>query len=233
MPSGKLEKMKIYAYPDSQSMERGRSALAGSPIEVLINPESFTMDYKLKFSEDGQGQGTSGRQLKYEYTDPEEMSFEFLFDCTGIIDGRRRDNVTDEIDRMKRLLTEYNGDNHEPPHIKLAWGSSALFKGRLTTLSINYKLFSPDGQPLRAVAKATFKQSIEEEKRAAQENNSSPDLTHIRTVKGGDTLPLMCYEIYGDPKYYLQVAAANQLENFRSLQTGTEIFFPPIDKRKK
>jgi nucleoid-associated protein YgaU len=49
-------------------------------------------------------------------------------------------------------------------------------------------------------------------------------------VKTGDTLPLMCYRIYGDTRYYLQVAAINGMGNFRKLIPGTEILFPPINK---
>ena len=79
----------------------------------------------------------------------------------------------------------------------------------------------------------TFKSSIEEEKRAATEDRQSADLPHIRKVRAGDTLPLMCFRIYGDSKYYLDVAAANGLDNFRSLVPGTEIRFPPIDKTGK
>ena len=86
---------------------------------------------------------------------------------------------------------------------------------------------------MRATAKVTFKSSIEEEKRAAKEDRQSADLTHIRRVGAGDTLPLMCYRIYGDPKYYLEVAAINGLGDFRSLVPGTEIRFPPIDKTGK
>ncbi len=228
MPNGELEKMMIFAYGDAEALEKGGKQLDGSPIKVLINPESFTVEYKLKFSQDDQGQGTSGRQLKYEYTEPEEMNFEFLFDNTGIIDGKPKEHIADDITAFKKLLTEYKGESHEPPHIKLAWGTSFLFKGRLKQLNINYKLFSADGQPLRAVARAVFKQSIEEEKRAATENNSSPDLTHIRKVKAGDTLPLLCFDIYGEAGRYLQVAEVNGLSNFRELKPGMEVFFPPI-----
>ena len=96
--------------------------------------------------------------------------------------------------------------------------------------SINLKLFKPDGTPIRAIATVKFKSSIEEQKRAAKENKSSPDLTHSRVVKQGDTLPLMCYSIYGDPKYYLQVAQVNGIGNFRQLIPGTSLFFPPIEK---
>lgn len=228
--SGKLEKMLILAFSDSESAENGGLSDADASFEALINPETYTLAYKLKFSGGGQGQGTSGKQLKYEYTEPEEITFDFLFDNTGIIDGNPRDSIADDLRDFKDVLIAYKGDSHEPRHFKLVWGENSIFKGRVTEVSINYKLFKPDGTPIRAVATVKFKSSIEEQKRAAKENNSSPDLTHARKVKAGDTLPLMCYRIYGDPKYYIQVAKVNSINNFRKLTPGTDIFFPPISK---
>jgi hypothetical protein len=227
---GKLEKMLILAFADSESAENGGLAEADASFETMINPESYTLAYKLKFSNSGQGQGTSGRQLKYEYTEPEEITFDFLFDNTGIIDGNPRDSIADDIQQFKEVLIAYQGDSHEPRHLKLVWGENSIFKGRVTEVSINYKLFKPDGTPIRAVATVKFKSSIEDLKRAARENNSSPDLTHVRKVRAGDTLPLMCYRIYGDPKYYLEVARVNGINNFRNLTPGTDIFFPPLNK---
>ena len=228
--SGKLEKMLILAFSDSVKAENGGLLDADESFEALINPESYTLDYKLKFSESGQGQGSSGQQLKYEYTEPEEISFEFLFDNTGIIDGKPRDSIADDIKKFKDVLIGYKGDAHEPRHFKLVWGENSIFKGRVVELGITYKLFKPDGTPIRALATVKFKSSIEEQIRAAQENKSSPDLTHIRKVKTGDTLPLMCYRIYGDPRYYLAVARFNRLDNFRQLVPGRELVFPPLAK---
>jgi len=230
---GKLEKMLILAFADSKKAEDGGVKEADDSFEALINPETYTLDYKLKFSESGQGQGTSGKQLKYEYTEPEEITFEFLFDNTGIIDGKPRDSIADDIKKLKRVLIEYKGNIHEPPHFKLVWGQNSIFKGRVTEVSITYKLFKSDGTPVRAVAKVKFKSSIEEQKRAAKENKKSPDLTHVRKVKLGDTLPLLCYQIYGDPGYYLDVAKENELGNFRFLTPGTDLVFPPIEKVTK
>lgn len=228
MPNGELEKMVIFSYGDSKALESGGKQLPGSPIKVLINPDSFTEALKIKYAEKDQGQGSSGKQLKYEATEPSDLSLEFLFDNTGIIDEKPRENIAQDIADFKNLLTAYNGENHEPPHLKLAWGTAFLFKCRIVDLSINYKIFSPDGQPLRAVAKATFKKSIEESKRVAEEGNASPDLTHLRIVKAGDTLPLLCFDIYGEAGRYLQVAEANGISNFRKLKPGMEVFFPPI-----
>jgi hypothetical protein len=245
--TGKLEKMLILAFADSKKAENGVASNADDSFEALINPESYTVEYKFKFAE-SQGQGTSGKQLKYESTEPQEMSFEFLFDGTGIIDGEWRtqkgnppvngngepqDSIVDSIKQFKRALLEYKGDSHEPRHLKLVWGENSIFKGRATEVSINYKLFKADGTPIRAVAKVKFKSSVEETKRALQEDKKSADLTHFRTVKAGDTLPLMCEKIYGDPKYYLQVAKVNGLSNFRLLSQGTELVFPPLAKTVK
>jgi hypothetical protein len=230
---GKLEKMLILAFSDSKKAENGGLTDADDVFEALINPESYTLAYKLKFSESGQGHGTSGKQLKYEYTEPSEIAFEFLFDNTGIIDGNPRDSITDDITKFRQVLIDYKGDSHEPRHFKLVWGENSIFKGRVTEVDITYKMFKNDGTPIRAIAKVNFKSSIEEEKRAAKENKSSPDLTHIRKVKLGDTLPLLCFSIYGDPSYYSQVAKVNGLINFRQLTPGMNLVFPPIDKTAK
>lgn len=230
MADGKLEKLLILAFSDSKKAETGGIADADDSFEALINPETYQLDYKLKFSEGGQGHGSSGKQLKYEYTEPEEITFEFLFDNTGIIDGKPRDSVAEDIKRFKSVLIDYKGDSHEPRHFKLVWGENSIFKGRVSELSLALKLFKADGTPIRAVAKVKFKSSIEEAKRAAKENKQSPDLTHTRRVKAGDTLPLMCQRIYGDSKYYLSVARANGLTHFRNLTPGTLISFPPLSK---
>ena len=57
-------------------------------------------------------------------------------------------------------------------------------------------------------------------------NKSSPDLSHVVTVKAGDTLPLLCYDIYGSSNPYIKVAAVNGLTDFRDLQPGQQLMFP-------
>jgi hypothetical protein len=220
-----LEKMKIIAYKKPDLTDKVGEFIA------LINPETYSLDYKVLFN-DGQAQGTSTKQQKYTLTAPEEISFEFLFDGSGILDGQEPidgQTLFEKVKAFREMLTTIDSTSHEPYHLKLGWGT-LLFKGRCTALTINYKLFNPDGTPLRAVCKASFKGSIEETLRVAQEMLQSPDLTHYKIIKKGETLPWLCYQVYGDPKYYIQVAAVNKLGNFRNLEAGDEIFFPPINK---
>jgi Contractile injection system tube protein len=220
---GKLEKVQILAYNNPDFAD---SHQVGDPFKALINPETYSLEYKVEFTE-GQGHGTSNATQRFNVKAPEELSFEFLFDSTGIIDQNPRNDVFDDVNAFKTMMLEYDSQSHEPKHFKLVWGH-LLFKGRCTSLSITYKLFNPDGSPIRAVCKAGFKGSIEETLRVAIENPQSPDLTHYKTVMQGDTLPLLCYQVYGDPKYYLEVAKVNNLINFRQIAQGTDLFFPPL-----
>ncbi|WP_026552447.1 hypothetical protein [Arthrobacter sp. H20] len=227
--TGKLEKMLILAYDTAKDAESGGTVEAKGRFEALINPETYTLEYKVKTA-DGQGQGSSGAQTKFEYTLPEELAFDFLFDNTGLIDGKPKpDGVFDDVDAFRKLLTAYQSSSHEPFHLKLVWGN-LLFKGRAVEVGITYKLFNADGQPIRAVVRVKFKGSIEEQKRVAEEDRRSADLTHRRTVKPGDTLPFMCFHVYGDPRHYLFVADFNQLDNFRRLTVGQPLLFPPLPR---
>jgi hypothetical protein len=99
----------------------------------------------------------------------------------------------------------------------------------MTSVEIQFTLFHPDGSPIRAIAKCQFKGTIDEPLLRRIENRSSPDLTHERIIKQSDRLDLMTQKIYSDQQYLLQVAAFNKLDGFRKINTGTKIFFPPIE----
>lgn len=227
--SGELTKLKMQAYAD----EAYNSPVDDGEFTTLSNPENYTFHYRIESNEE-QAPGTSGTPPRFNKILPENLELEFVFDRTGAIKGYEstgQDGIIDDIERFKRIVFNYNGDEHQPNYLKIFWGT-LLFKGKLTEMDITFKLFKGDGTPLRAVAKAKFVGHVEDDLRVARENAQSPDLTHTRVVKDGDTLPLMSFRIYGDSKYYLQVAKVNGIDNFRKLRTGQEIFFPPIEKQK-
>ena len=227
MSTGELKKLKVTGYKDDKFSKK----VSDGEFNTLLNPEKYTFKYKVEYTE-AQGQGASATQPKYVRSLPEDLEIEFLFDRTGVIQGQDNasgDGIIDDIQKFKKIVFDYSGDEHKPNYVMIGWGT-LLFKGTLLEMDIEFKLFASDGTPLRAVAKTKFKGSIEDDLRVAKENNNSPDLTHIRVVKEGDTLPLMTYRIYGDSKYYLQVATVNNLSNFRKLKPGQEIKFPPIEK---
>jgi hypothetical protein len=232
---GKHEKLKIQSYSD-----KGFATQVGTAFEVTINPESYTTSHRIEFS-DTQAPGTSMPILKFNKITAQEISFDFLFDSTGVIKEatalsigianpfEKPKSVADEIDAFRKNIIEYRRDIHRPYFLKIHWGT-LLFKCVLTNMDIEYKLFKSDGTPIRAIAKCTFKGTVEEDLRKALENKQSPDVTHERLVKSGDRLSLMTYRIYKQQKYLLPVAEFNQLDSFRNVIAGTKIYFPPVEK---
>ncbi len=219
MTSGKLEKLIIEAYRDAEYRDKDSNIFI-----AMFNPEQYSLKYEVE-SDDTSGSGTSGSSPTFQRLKPQDLTLDFTIDGTGA-----SGNTVDVAKKVKEFLNvayEYQGDEHRPRYLKIIWGS-LIFKCVLKTANIKHSLFSPEGKSLRAKIIAGFTGFIEDKLRASQEDSTSPDLSHLRVVKDGDTLPLMVNKIYGDSKYYYQVAEINKLKNFKKLQTGQKIYFPPL-----
>lgn len=213
---------------------------------ALINPTGFSLTHKVEYNTERK-EGANATNAQFIKKSPQILQLEFLFDGTGVTKDNPGNKLINKIkegfgkESFSKVAVEqqlidfysatgdFNGTIHKPYTVIVTWGKFK-FEGSLTEFTIDYKLFNKDGTPLRAIGKATFLESISEELAARMANKSSPDLTHKRTVQDGDTLPLMTERIYGDSKYYLEVAKVNGLINFRQLKPGTELYFPPIEK---
>ena len=236
-----LTKVKIQAFKNNKFTDKiGEFALP-------INPEQFTQSFKVDHDR-SQAHGSQGNDPKFKYTRPEELKLDFTFDGTGVVPINKKPGEfqRDEPDKFYNdliaqlqaflgVVYTMDGETHRPNFLRLIWGNFSFnnqngFNCVLTDLQINYTLFAPDGKPLRARLSATFLSYVELKRRLKKENKRSPDVTHVRKVIGGDTLPLMTYRIYDEPTYYLQVAKANGLVNFRNLSTNKDLRFPPLEK---
>jgi hypothetical protein len=227
----KLEKLKINVYDNDK-----RQGAPQDTFTTMFNPASFAMQHENVFAK-FQGMNTSGRRAMYSHSRAKTLALELVLDGTGVSDGgsttpggQTPQSVSEHIEQFLRLCFYMDGTLHEPKFLKIQWGEGALrdFDCRLQAVDITYTAFDKNGAPLRATLNTTFVEDLEPAKRARQEGKSSPDLPHSRIVRSGDTLPLLTREIYGSSAYYLRVAQANGLDNFRQLTPGQEIFFPPL-----
>jgi len=213
-----LEKLKIYAYKDTNLTQKiGEYTLQ-------INPEKYAQKHATTLTK-SRTTDTAGVTTKFNVHEPQDLTFEFYFDATGMVPGIT--NLPDAIKSFKTLVYTYNGDIHSPNYLRLLWGE-LNFDCRITSLDIEYVLFNPNGIPLRAKINTTFKEYLSPQKIALQAKKNSPDMTHARIAVAGDTLPLMCFRIYQDSRHYLDIARVNNLSDFRNLKPGQQIFFPPL-----
>lgn len=222
MSDGTLEKLLLRAY---SAPDYAESSLIDS-FESYVNPSEITLAYEMEY-DSAQGSGTTGSRMDFKKVKPGDMSLAFFLDGTGA-NGVKID-VQTQVEKFQ-AVTGYNGDIHRPNHLKIAWGTIQIKRCVLKSASIAYKLFKADGTPLRATISATFVDAVEDQTRVALAQDSSPDLTHVRVLRAGETLAGLCQQIYGDPSLYLKVARANRLDSVRHLPAGTRVRFPPLQK---
>ncbi|MBT8339627.1 MAG: peptidoglycan-binding protein [Desulfatitalea sp.] len=191
---------------------------------VMLNPNQLSHTCSISYNKT-KTLGQLASALKFSAINPGDISFELLLDNTGVVKGSS--DVQTQLENLSGIVYKYDGDNHEPNHVRVLWGG-LLFYGRLTSLSVDYTLFSPDGIPLRAKIKMSFKGFMSTQEQAKRANKSSPDMTHIVVFKAGDSLPLLCHRIYDDVTCFDTVARINHITNFRDIRPGSRILFPPL-----
>lgn len=225
-----LEKLTIQAY---KTIDFNENEKVGEPFVTMFNPDKFDDKYEIEYKKD-QPQGTEENASKFNKTKPPDYQFEFLIDGTGTAEKKAnieaKDRVSKEIDDFLEVVYKYKGETHRPSFCKITWGEWLVLRCIFKSCSISYTLFDPGGKPLRARIKATFYDVKSDKRRVLEQDDQSPDMTHIRQVKEGDHLALMCYRIYGDIRYYPLLARSNNLMQFQELKAGTEISFPSVEE---
>ncbi len=197
---------------------------------AMLNPSEFKHKRAIRYNT-RMTLGQVGSATRFSGVQPDTVSFSILLDGTGVVpvQGQDRDkDVADHIKALSDVVYVYNGDQHEPDHVRLLWGTLILY-GRMESMGVQYTLFKPSGDPLRAKVDLEFKGFMSSKEAELAANRSSPDLSHLVHVREGDTLPLLCERIYGDPAYYVDVARFNRLDGFRRLEPGMRLRFPPLE----
>lgn len=135
--------------------------------------------------------------------------------------------LSEIIKSLEATVYTYIGNAHQPPFLNITW-ETLNFYGRLKELSTKYEMFSSEGEPLRAKISMEILKFIDKETQDKMKGKSSPDLSHLVTIKDGDTLPALCRRIYKSEAYCAEVARINGLTGFRYLEPGIRLLFPPL-----
>ncbi len=248
---GIIDKMRIEVYDSKQYTNPKKT------IYVQLNPEKYTLKNNVVFCE-GQAMGTTGSDLKFNKIEGEEVSFDFLFDSSGvvppgkIVDGKGIDslkstladigetlkpafvNPLGEVETVEKQVQEFKellmGYNGDKHQTAYL---KLIWGGytldcRLKSMDIEYYLFRRDGRPIRAKVKCMFKGTVDYKLMVAKQKKSSPDLTHERVFEMNDRLALLAEDIYETNSYHIDVAKQNKLLSFRNVGEGHKLYFPPI-----
>lgn len=226
---GELSKLTIYAYKTNMYDEK--EGYLGKFV-VMYNPNTFSRSYQSVWLAD-KPIGGAGENKKFNRSKSDNVSFEFLFDGTGVSHvnvPEKVGHVQEQINAFLDITCKISSSTYEPNFLILNWGDF-IFQGVMDSATVTYKLFHSSGAPLRATINAQFSESKSPKEQAAATGKNSPDLTHIRIVKSGESLPSIAKEVYGDSSLYVEIARINELKNFRKLEEGMQLILPPIEEK--
>lgn len=224
---GKISKLKLQAYQNSGF----KAKVAGGNFIAQINPSQITYAYgQTSPPKNKLASGDQFRQPTVEMN-PASYSLELLLDRTGAIPalpGETRKPISKQVKQLEKICTGYNGEAHSLNCVEIIYGTfimHTICKG----FNVDFLKFKNNGSPMRAKVKMDFQVFNNPLKANKKKGKKSPDLTRVILAKAGDTLPRLCFNYYGDVKYYPQVAAFNSLSNLTYLAPGQQIIFPPLD----
>lgn len=225
----RLERLTIRAYGDQKFSKQ-----VGTDYVVWMNPESYKRTLKVEWT-DIKDINAPDAIPTYKRMGAETLSMKLIFDTTGLVPSplgssmMPANGVVELLDPLIQMMARVGANKECPNYLQLSWAQLQV-KCVLRNMDITYKLFRPDGTPIRAEADLTFdaySSPLSLGRSTETQSIASPTLV---TVSAGETLPSLCEKKYGNSKYYLDVARFNGIFSFRKLKTGTQLSFPPLEQ---
>ena len=216
--SGELAKASLTNLDDSPR----------SPIEIMFNPTQYSVsksntwtEAKITGSNVPRLEFTSGGAMKLTLTDLTFDTYEEKVDVRQYTDKflaltKISPKTVDRVTAIGR-----------PPRVLFSWGRDVKFESVVTSLSISFTLFNPDGMPVRAKMSITLQESKDEGVKPAQNPTSKGTMGQkVYIVKPGDTLDRIAYEELGDSGLWREIADNNTLNNPMDLKPGLPLAIP-------
>lgn len=196
----------------------------GNKFECMINPSSYQQTSGISYRK---VKPLGGRtEEKFDKYEPEKFSFkDFILDGTGVVAGAT-EPVKNQVKQLRMAAYNYVNKENDSPIVHISWGPLSRF-ARLDSITVDYTLFKPNGEPLRAKVNLSFRTYTSSTEFAKLEAREEAEKGQVVETKNGDTLANLCQEIYGDSKYYLEVAKFNNLSSISNIKPGTVLRFPP------
>ncbi|MEM7371300.1 MAG: peptidoglycan-binding protein [Bacteroidota bacterium] len=221
------EAFYIFSYSEDPSLNSPPPPDQAYTFKADINPTKWSHKGAIKFDSETTPSNASQTNAHKGY-DGDGLDVELLLDGTVIYSDDAK-TVKEQVEQLYKSVYNFDGEVHQPRYLIVSYGEFG-FKCKLENINVEYQLFTPEGEPIRAKVSLSFKGAVHPKASELAAHKRSPDLTRILTVRQGDTLPIMCDKLYKSPHYYLQVAEINGLTNFRELEIGAQILFPPLEK---
>jgi len=204
----------------------------GKVITVLFNPTEYSFERTNSYKA-VPVPGLSSPLLQFVNGESDQLSMElFLDDYTDpkgptSLQQKETDPVGTRLREISKLL-HIDAKLHAPPPVQFDWGTMK-FSAVIEKLGRKATMFHPDGTPARATLSITFKEYRTLRQQLEEPRRESADKTKRRVVIGREQLWLLASREYDDPKEWIRIAEANDLDDPREIAPGDWLMLPPIE----
>ena len=228
---GELKKATL-TYMSSQ-----KSAKVVLPVQ--FNPTDYSISRKASYNDTtGKLQEPHPRNLQSKGSRLADLKIRILLDTTteypgyvvksGLQKYINNDKELSGICEDISMLTKMYPKTHTQSWIIFSWGSME-FEGFVTDLTINYKMFNRNGQPVRA----ELDMSIRGEERNILQTlgakpRESPDRTKYRMLQQKDELWMLADQEYQDVSCWKEIARENGILNPRKVDYTRQLKVPSL-----
>jgi len=213
-----LEKMQIIPVIPS----------GGEAVTALYNPNEFTIETRNQYQRTAMP-GLATPITQFVSGDTQKISLSLFFDTY-----EKRTDVRDLTGKVL-ALAKIDKSLHAPPVCEFVWGGKplsgdrAVFKGVIDSISQKFTMFLDNGVPVRATLTLSISEYKTYDEQIRELGLESADLTKHRVFKEGENLWLIANEVYKDPSKWRVIAEANNIDNPRLIEPGSELTIPSLE----
>jgi nucleoid-associated protein YgaU len=230
-----LAKARIKVFQQDGSFEQ---------IAVQYNPDSLSFD-KPVHTADIAIPGLDSPLKQFVRGGTETATVELFFDTTETGTGAGAVSVTTLTDAFYGLV-KIDPQTHAAPLCSFLWGEKfpgdrlperygnqrrTEFSCVVTSVKQDFRLFSPEGTPLRAVLTLKLEEYVPLDRQIAQLNLQSSDHTRAHVLEQDETLAQVAWQYLHDARDWRPVALENGLDDPRRLTPGQTLTIPPLTDR--
>ena len=228
-----LSKAKFKVFKQDGSSEQ---------ITVQYNPNSLSFEKPVHTAEIAIP-GLDSPLKQFVRGGTETASVELFFDTTERGTGVGATSVTTLTDAFYGLV-KIDPQTHAAPVCSFIWGEKfpgdrlperygnqrrTEFSCVVTSVKQDFKLFSPEGTPLRAVLTLKLEEYVPLQRQIEQLNLQSADHTRSHVLEQGESLALVSWQYLHDARDWRHIAAANGIDDPRRIAPGQTLTVPPLN----
>lgn len=215
-------KARFIVHPDDRKGLQG-----GIPNEVSVqfNPSGYGYQRTATWNEGSEGQKT--KELQFDKLERRQVSVELMFDALsqGLTDVRPL-VATLEAYARPVVSPSSTSERPRPPRVSFVWGGFA-FTCVLSSVNVNFTLFSEKGVPVRAKVQVSMREYVNPAVTVKSNGAGDPESYHV--VQHGETLMQISAEVLGDPSLWRAVAIENNIDNPMKLPVGLMLKIPAME----